>query len=1038
MSGRGKKKAKKVNNPVRYSKPDYGVIAQSKKHMVILPDEISIKQVNSVLRNIIGVKLKRTPVVRATTPIKTKKLLPPPPLPLYITDPAQGPIRKLLINGGAAAQGIPAAGVPAPTTVGDIYNYISQALPVGVARRDQLWNASLSLFTTVNDGMKTRGGDLTHDIGTRMRVPIALGDGTSPSMQEFITSFAPAAEQATIRTTIAQYISNPDSIKRDFRAFRMGNYPPQIFNRVRGELQNLTDYLTHNGVQYMYLDAQFGNLLNEGFGRGLTYLSNIASDTDGGSKLSHHNVANAGIAYTYDTTPFIFNYLYPNVTHSLSKHGTNNAVTISYGAQAETISCVSGISVNAVCQEAGIGAPRGSGESGNPIVIEGAQTISNHHIVMLKTMTDWSELIFTKLLAMMGIGVVLITNDEFCLGLAATLGLPYVIRTPYAGCTYVELYEFDPNFKGLEPAEKVTICNKLILTDPYKSILNSELRELDDVLTETYDCMGYLRFPPRLISKLQAQFGIIRANYIALCNTIDSYYNAGNQNNLSNVTVATVDATIAALGLPINDYRSLLTGSFTVVDYIRDKLKNEIGSVLTSYIAFGTRFQTLMSRDLPNEGADVFNDLFSLLLNFFGTDYAAIRDVLQNILTTDDNIARIREGDMRHWRVVLGKVLGTAASRYILDPQTNLYQALGNTPIEIKADSYWDNQGYKMKNIFFFINRKYTTVPSMFLNAIGYIKRNPFPHSTETIFPGIAIPIIPVNQGGGALEDDATEELMNRIMYELNKYTWPEYRDYLYKPSCSNTVEGKLAELAQIQDTENTVDAHVLAESIVNILDSLLIDAYETKVGPEYHAQIFVLEDMLRRIETGEYTYSDFALYVYVTIFFNDAAMFVTDVLSPAGLRTLLSTINNIGNLFEIEEEDGEEAAGQNASNLTSMSNENLERLSNKGKAPNSTRVNQNTGRRARRILLEREGGGHVVPEKPSKLGQLGYYGRVATLANLPAGPTQLNGQQYIMATPERTQGGGARNTRSRKHLRRTRKRGAAAARRKRTIRRRK
>jgi hypothetical protein len=1022
MSGRGKKKVKKVNNPVRYDKPDYGVMAQAKKHIIQSPAQKPSKLVTSILRNIVGIKLKKKPAVRVTTH-SPKKVVPPEPP--YITEPINGLLRQQNINGGAAAQGIP-AGVPVPTRVADIYNYISQALPPGVTR-DQLWNASLSLFTTVDDGMKTRGGDLTHDIGTRMRVPIAPGQ----TMQEFITSFAPAAQQVNISSAIDQYISNPERIKQDFRAFRMGNYPPQIFNRVEGELQNLTDYLRHSGVQYMYLDAQFGNLLKEGFGRGLTYLSNIASDTDGGSKLSYHNVANAGIPYTYDTTPFIFNYLYPNVTHSLSKNGNKNTVTISYGGQSETISCLSGISVNAVCQAAGIGAPRGSGESGNPIVIEDAQTLSNHHIVMLKTMTDWSELIFTKLLAMMGIRVVLITNDEFCLALAATLGLPYVIRTPYAGCTYIELYQFDPNFDALDEPEKITICDKLILTDAYKGSLNYTLREFNDVLTETYDSMVHLQFPPRLISKLQAQFAIIKTNYINLCDTINNYYIAGDLNNLANVTVATVDATITALGIPINEYRSLLTDSFTIVDYIRDKLKNEIGSILTSYIAFGTRFQTLMSRDLPNEGVDVINDLFSLLLNFFGTDYAAIRDVLENILTTDDNIATIRGGDMRAWRTVLGRVLSDVARTYMLDAQTSLYLALGNTPITINPGSYWDNQGYKMKNIFFFINRTYTTIPTFFQYTPGYIKRTPFPYSAEEIFPGL-----PINQGGGAVEDDATEELMNAIMYELNNYTWPEYTDYFYKPSCSNTVEGKLAELAQIQDTESTVDTHILAKSIVSILDSLLIDAYETKVGPEYHAQIFILEEILRRIETGEYTYTDFALYIYATIFFNDAAMFVTDVLSPAGLRTLLTTINNIGNLFEIEEEDGGENVQVASANFSSLSDSELQSIANAGANSNATPNKRNAGRRARELLSLRKGRVSIKPP-PEKTGP--GYNRPFVLGNLPKEPVQP-GTVFVTSSTSSSnlpgvKRGGAR--RSRKHLRRTRKRGAAA-RRKRTIRRRK
>jgi hypothetical protein len=337
----------------------------------------------------------------------------------------------------------------------------------GALAGDPLWQAILQNFGASSDVMISRGGDLAHDIYSAMEEPIIAAAQEYPSMLEFIHNTSPPAIRDAIRARCVEYMRNEAAIVADFNNLK-GGIQPVILDRTPGALGQLTSDLLANGYTHIVLDAQFGNIFKEGFGsvdaEHMTLLDACVSRIDGATKIKDERKLN-GVQRETDAIPFIFDWFYSTpdlgqTRHTLSHKAEINTVECSFQKGASfSVYCRKGISVNAICTTANITAPRGTGEAAEEVTLDSPVVIrpSNlgNHLVFIKTMTDWAQIVYTLQRNLKGLRTILITNDRFCLDLAAAVGLPYVIFTPPT--PYIHVYKFDPAANTLTAEEDDTI-----------------------------------------------------------------------------------------------------------------------------------------------------------------------------------------------------------------------------------------------------------------------------------------------------------------------------------------------------------------------------------------------------------------------------------------------------------------------------------------------------------------------------------------------------------------------------------------------------
>ena len=313
----------------------------------------------------------------------------------------------------------------------------------------------MAAIATDPENLTSRIGDLIHDILQEVSSPMK---GPSPprpiSMRDFVGILHPG--DAALGH-IPSFLQNSNNILAVMNTF--GRTPPiQLFPAK--DLTGLQAYLHGRGVKNILLDSQFGNIFTKGFGAGFTYIDATVSQIDGASKIGAKVLGELGIRYQQRYDEFVLPHFYSGVMHRI-RTGATNTVDIAYDGPAGrangSIACKSGISVNAICNAVGLDAPRGTGEESTPIQIttSGGAYVKNH-VVFVKTLTDWSQLAYCYYLNnVVGESTVFITNDEFCLCLAAILGLPFVLRTPSTKATNIELYSFSNTPIEAEEAARI-------------------------------------------------------------------------------------------------------------------------------------------------------------------------------------------------------------------------------------------------------------------------------------------------------------------------------------------------------------------------------------------------------------------------------------------------------------------------------------------------------------------------------------------------------------------------------------------------------
>jgi hypothetical protein len=332
------------------------------------------------------------------------------------------------------------------------------------------------------ENLTSRIGDLIHDILQEVSSPIPPA---RTSMREFVGLLHPGD---VALGHIPSFLQNSNNILAVMNTF--GRTPPiQLFPAK--ELSGLQTYLRGQGVKNILLDSQFGNIFTKGFGEGFTYIDATVSQIDGASKIGAKVLGEIGIRYQQRYEEFVLPHFYSGVMHRIrtgsvaSVAAAGNSVDIAYDGPAgkanATITCKSGISVNAICNAVGLDAPRGTGEEGTPIhITANAGAYGKNHIVFVKTLTDWSQLAYCYYLNnVVGESTVFITNDEFCLCLAAILGLPFVLRTPSTKATNIELYSFSNSPIEAEEAARIQANIRQGVTAEQRDAL---LRHIADAL----------------------------------------------------------------------------------------------------------------------------------------------------------------------------------------------------------------------------------------------------------------------------------------------------------------------------------------------------------------------------------------------------------------------------------------------------------------------------------------------------------------------------------------------------------------------------
>jgi hypothetical protein len=741
---------------------------------------------------------------------------------------------------------------PAPSRISEIFNATS-----GIENPIQKWVSRLYYHGNVADTMIAKGGDLVHDIGAGVQTKI-----NGVSMIDFIGVNA----SADIVARVNEYVSRMPQIMRDFNTFRRDQFPPRIIFKNRDNLQGLTADLRANGVNYIIYDAAFGNIFKEGFGSGLTYIKSAASEVDGASKIGDDGLRAAGIIPREEYTSFSFPYFYgPNITHTLSIDRGIRRIAVSItqpgGAPVQTanIMCSKGISVNAICKLVGIEPPRGSGTAGSPITLVN-NTIapySDNHIVFIKTMTDWAQLVYALLLTAMGLQCVFITNDEYCLALGAALGLPYMLRTPYAGCDYVELYEFDPTAANISPAEIATIRGILsapIAADSRIPILINRFNKSRD---RAIECMSRNNVPE-----------IIRRMFYQDYNTagrelhiIYSQFNSGVVDALSDDQIRL--------------FRSLLTLSRD--HYIDNEVSLRLARIYTKYVSFGVSLYTELHTNIATD-TDTISRVVNIIRGFIGDDMGHIMEVFNSFRDKDGHIS------------VFGDALPGGRKTLLWQEYYQYYLTAalpGAVFVPVKAGDEWGNQSLSLKRAMWEIVRNTPSLAGTITAPIGPCSKEIIPDAPA----GVGESFVQV----GGDNTDTLPDGTYPINDDIRKYIEAEIAfiydvpsDSGFKPSCSKINDI----LDAAPESFPTVKEKI--QWILTTLKTLQIDAFESNMGPDFEILMSNLDDVYELMIAGQITPTEMREQLEYVLTLNDVLIAIKDGISPDNQRALFNIIESI------------------------------------------------------------------------------------------------------------------------------------------------
>ena len=723
----------------------------------------------------------------------------------------------------------------------------------------QRWETRLYYYGNVNDTMIARGGDLVHDIGSAVNVAIPRG----VSMIDFIGTYSPAAA-----ATVSTYITRIPQILRDLNDFRRVKYPPKTYKWDKISLAYLTSELRRKGVGYIVYDAGFGNIFKDGFGTGMTYIKSAASEVDGASKFRDETLRRLGISVNTEYTPFSLPYFYGStINHTISFDGAIRRVTIGLnpaGAapQQAVVQCVSGISVNAICNSVSIPAPRGSGEAGSPVTFAGNIAVNQeNHVVFVKTMTDWAQLAYALLLKEMGIKCVFITNDEYCLALGAALGVPYMIRTPYTGCEFVELYEVDPTDIELTASEREAILAKLsVLTEDQQSIIRNKKHNFNQRIDRAIGCMRMNHVPESIITAF-----------------IMDYITAGAEMNTIYSTIGTAIANKERLTNPeLVNFRPLITMS--IDNYIQEQITRRLVAIHTKYVAFGVTMQTELHTKITTD-TDTISRVINLIRGIVGDELPNIMDVIGRIAGGGVAISVRDDGATGAWEkyysYYIGQVLGPDAKAQ--------YDSID------RGFRNWDNQSSSLKLAMWEIVRDLHVSIKQPGSKLCY---------PDKIEAGAAEAFVQAGGDGSntiSLSDDYLPDSTFPIDDDIRDYIQQEIdsimsipSDAVFKPSCS-----KINVILSTIPThfENTAEK---IHWIIDALKELQIDAYESNMAQEFEILMSDLDDIYEMMNTDEITSTEMREQLEVVIFLHDVFISLFDGISPDNQRNLIAVIQSI------------------------------------------------------------------------------------------------------------------------------------------------
>jgi hypothetical protein len=301
----------------------------------------------------------------------------------------------------------------------------------------------------VNEHVIKMFGDLLHDIkvqGIVHPIPIMIDGGDTRSMEAFAQTLVPVAAQAAIGGTIADFKRRESNIHDRFKTYGF-KHPFAIY-----EISNLRDlalYLLGQGFSNILMDSQFGNIYKRSAFSGFKSIDATVSRVDGATKVGPVILTANGVTYEPHTEPFTIAFFYGEIYHTMSVDPDGDVRIVITFPDGGTITVTSpcGLSVNAIAEQVGIPAPRGTGKAGTEANVvynppAGGGQYYRHHLMLVKTITDWAQIVYCLWLNYLGIPTVFVTNDEFCCELAAILKLPFVIRTPSSMSTVVHVHKY--------------------------------------------------------------------------------------------------------------------------------------------------------------------------------------------------------------------------------------------------------------------------------------------------------------------------------------------------------------------------------------------------------------------------------------------------------------------------------------------------------------------------------------------------------------------------------------------------------------------
>lgn len=876
----------------------------------------------------------------------------------------------------AWAGGIDPRVVPIPPTQ---ISQIFDKVPYNPGDPMQTWASRLYYFGNVADTMIARGGDLVHDIEKAVEVKSAL---MRMNMIDFMRTY-PVIGSGEVADRITLYANKIPQIMRDFNAFRRVDFTPTFWTIEKTKLNELTTHLADMyGVTHIVYDAAFGNIFKHGFGSGMTYIKSAASEVDGASKFNNSTLRPYGITIETEHRPFNLPYFYGNTTHSISMEmDGDRQVKVSIGGKSVTVQCGSGISVNAICNLVKIPAPRGSGEAGKPVKLTGETTLddSHNHIVFIKTMTDWAQLAYALGMTYRGVRCVFITNDEYCVALGAALGLPYIIRTPFASADYIEFYNFDTGMVALTVEEKAAIA--AVIREPISA--DSEIYKLIDTFNKGRDraikCMESNKVPKIIIDTFTEDYNTAGKEL----NTIGAIFGHEPTDDL------------------INKFRILAT--ITRDAYMEAEVKRRLSQLHTKYVGFGVALQTEFHKKIA-EDTTTISRIVPLIRDFVGPGPTNIMSIINSI------------------QPMVIRVYGDSVSQYdqVRNPTKYFqYYLTSEFPVGVYRPPYnlidhaqrWVNPEYSMKSAMWEIVKNIFSLveypkPASICNDADMTAINAASNAATAANVAAGKPPKPFVQEGGDREAIDNQQCglftitdeTNTEIESMLEFIESVPSDTPFKPSHSKINEV----LAAVPISFSSVQEKV--QWIIDTLRLLQIDAFESNMGQEFEILMSDLDEIYELMVTDKITPTEMREQLEYVLTLHNVVVPIIDSISPDNQRALFGLIESI------DEEPVASAA------FIARRQANYDAALARGNTPAALGIAANL--RAARAGRPSAAVAPVVA--PTALSEPAKgFGKITTIFNLPKEPTVPAGVVTVPVTVTPSTGGARRSRRRRSTPRR-------------------